>query len=435
MAGIWVRTVVASVACVALACGGHVDKGDGSGNDEPSGGQGGSSGGTSPETCSPTECECPDGRTSMTECPSRECACDRCPEFEPAPAPFSIDACGGEPFGTWRATSTEINGFEFRISNSSGSSICQGEVESLSGGHYLIEFADGGLGKVNLTAPDAVVLFESSCLEEAGAYCEYFDEYECEPLDCGLCRCSFSGSSLASDTSWVREASTLTLQTSESTETLDYCVNDTEMVHVNESGSLRYTLEKVYPTGVPDACAARTKETCSGAGCSLGLCVGTGDCDSADDESSCLGYQDCEWEPDTCGGEAAEKCELDDYARGVPGCEILTGTPSCVGTAESCEEQPGCAAEGCSIGPGCVGGEQVCGNWDGAIPGCVCSGSHCEGAFQCSDITVAGDCASAGDTGGICEWSKRACAGTPTACSDLPPDRCQKTLGCALQAE
>lgn len=434
MAGTWARTVVAGVAFVALACGAHVDKGEDSGN-EPSGGRGGSSGGTSPGSCTPTECECPNGLTGMTECPSGECACAQCTEVELAAHPFSIDACGGEPFGTWRATKTEVSEYELHLSNSRGDSItCKGGVESLSGGHYLVEFADGGAGRVDVRAPDVVVLLETSCLEGAGASCEYFEEYECEALDCGLCRCSFRGSSLAHGFTWTREGSALTLRTSESSETLDYCATDTAMVHVNESGRLRYTLEKVYPMGVPEACDARTKETCEGAGCSLGLCVGAGNCDRASDEYVCLLYEDCTWEPETCSGVADESCELIDYVRGIPGCEILSGTPTCVGTAKACMSQPGCTAVGCSIGPGCVGGKYACVSGDNDVPGCACSSNGCTGSFRCDDISVSAVCGTAGESES-CRWTKQACIGTPTACSELTPDQCQKTAGCALQAE
>ncbi len=103
-----------------------------------------------------------------------------------------------EPFGTWRATKTEVSRYDVaalelerrfdHLRRRRGVRIRRSIPGSSS--------RTAEPGKVDVSEPDVVVLFENSCLEGAGASCEYFDD-ECEPLDCGLCRCSFSRSSLA----------------------------------------------------------------------------------------------------------------------------------------------------------------------------------------------------------------------------------------------
>ncbi len=131
------------------------------------------------------------------------------------------------------------------------------------------------------------------------------------------------------------------------------------MVQVNESGNLRYTLEKVYLSGAPPpatsarwrpaaAPAARrgsasapatvTRSTASRAVSSVRVAAGT---------------------LIVCPGEASEACGFDDYVFGAPGCEILTGTPTCAGTPERCELQPECAAEGCGVAAACEGGRAL----------------------------------------------------------------------------
>jgi hypothetical protein len=437
MAGFRVFWAVLGLTGVVVACGSGSDAAEDETLQRPggAGSQGGTAGTTGTAECVSTSCECPNGLTSVTECPSEECSCDACPEFDPRSTLPAFEACGGEPFGIWQATKTEINNFDFHLTNGSGvTSTCHGQTDTTAEVEFIVEFDDGGVGRIHYEFPELVASFSDACIQEGlGTSCEYIDEHECELLDCGLCRCTFAGRYFDEEITWSRDGSRLTFVTSDTMDTMDYCVDGGALVQSSEDGNLRYTMQKVYLSGVPTSCAERTAETCNVAGCSLGECAGTGNCGEAYSESSCMQFQDCSWDPDVCKGTANPTCSMADHAGEVPGCQILTGNPTCTGAPEPCDGQQGCAAEGCSVSTGCIGGEHACFAGDDEVPGCTCNAyAECEGTFKCSEIADDLDCVSSG-LSGSCAWSSSACVGIPTDCAELSADQCQDTEGCMLQ--
>ncbi len=193
-------------------------------------------------------------------------------------------------------------------------------------------------------------------------------------------------------------------------------MTDRAMVHVDESGPASLHAREGVPRGCPEPCAGRSKETCAGGGCSLGQCVGTGNCDSAGDEYVCRLYEDCSWEPDTCVGKADESCELADYAQGVPGWR----DPERHSGLRGYRQRPARASPLVTRRVGASGRpvsaeSRTAERGTRGIPGCVCSGSACEGTFQCSDVGTSADC--------VKRWQRRRrlVAGENKRVSEPPP--------------
>ncbi len=119
------------------------------------------------------------------------------PSTTPTSRPSASRACGGEPFGTWRATETEVSGFDFEVSNTNGGSIT---CEVTSSHSPAASTSSSSLTAGSATSSSARRIRWSCSRTPASSASagtrEYFDDYECEALDCGLCRCHFTGATL-----------------------------------------------------------------------------------------------------------------------------------------------------------------------------------------------------------------------------------------------
>jgi hypothetical protein len=274
-------------------------------------------------------CTCADGRMGAISCAgggAGTCECDQCPQFMAAAIP-PFDACGGEPFGLWQleamtspaldvdVTERDAQGFPIGAPAS-----CTGTIQNIEPPNFIIDLQDAGALRYH-TGPYVLTvdILEECISHEVGRRCDTVQIDDCQDL-CGICQCQLhrSGSALI-EPEWTRAGSVLSLSSLE----FQYCVQG-DVLTLRDAQDLDYRMRRVTESSAPAPCANRTTEQCV-AGCTLGLCSGTGTCADATEESNCTNRQGCSWNPDTCIGEP-DPCSLSAYGI-VPGCDLIPVSP------------------------------------------------------------------------------------------------------------
>lgn len=359
---------------------------------------------------------------------------DECSRFHDRAMPKKFEACGGEPFGTWRSTQVEWETWDI-------SSRASGPQVLLEGG-YRFRFNEGGRATVFREEARLEAMWDARCEDlDSGAIVIDFDpeipEYrrDCYSVSCG-CLCELDFEEVLTSAAWSRTSNAMEITLYDyNPQQFDYCIDGDVMTLQNTDGRT-ITLERVFETFTPTSCEGRAEEKCVG-GCTWGKCSGGDDCEGRQSESSCLSFSGCSWKQDECSGQADAHCGLDDFEVS-PSCSFATSA-SCQGTPDpcwqidesSCEEQVGCVAE-----RWCGGGTFNCsgGDWDNCsyIEGCVYGGGVCSGGVV--------DCV---DQGEFCNFDAEIvggcdvydCSGTPTSCEELDLPTCNQVQGCSLVGE
>ncbi len=404
----------------------------------PGSGTGGSS------TCTPDEpCTCSSGNTGKLTCEGNRavCACAPCPEYKDTPSSWT--ACGGEPFGRWRAVSTVIEKATLQIDRDDGLSktllgTCPGEVRQQPPDlRMVIELRDGGAAKLSMGALNFSFAVKESCVRSYssnGCSDLKVSGGSCSSEACGNCACEVTGGLAEGDGGWSRNGNTLRLTTDLFLIEVDYCVSGDQLTLHDPSGVL-ITMERAHVSGQPTSCGSRAPEECKlGGGCGVGSCVGGSKCGGAHTSSACGTLQGCSWDSTSCVGAPPSSCALADYGV-VPGCVFIEGSAQCVGTTTPCTSQ-GSTCEltpGCKAGDGCVGGVTPCSQYShsctdcGGLIGCGCDGNgDCVGAATCEGQSVF-RC----DNLDGCKWAH--CQGQATPCQDIPELTCETTPGCHVE--
>lgn len=301
------------------------------------------------------------------------CDCDACtPLEEPSEGDAPFSACGGEPFGLWKSTSTDWSNYVLP----GGCEIW--EPQELEPNDNRIDILDGGDARFALTGLRLRFKALSSCLGNCTRVSASVGELDCVDDGCGVCSCEMSHGAIDYNGSWTRDDTTLSFYFEGFSSTYDvlYCVENGGLRYEDPDGRL-ITLEPAEFVGEPLGCDDRGEQDCElGGGCRLGDCLGTGDCTAANSETACLTRQNCEWDPSDCAGVAASTCELSDYGN-TPGCESVTEDTRCVGTAIACGDLPDGECDTnptCFEDPDCLGEATPC--WAlafdlcNSVPGC-----------------------------------------------------------------
>jgi hypothetical protein len=426
----------------------ETDEDDASGGSYARGGSG-PQGGTGP-TCTPRRpCTCPLGKTNgVTECledGGQACICEDCPAFEAPEAP-SIEACGGEPFGTWRLAGVEFGRTDLEISRDGmllGS--CDALIEFTNMPVLLIELADGGNGTIYAESPQFTQSWSNSCVvslasELSCGNIEFEGNRTCT-LDCDVCGCRGSNPERINESiTWSRTTTSLSLELWTGPGTFDYCITD-DSLELATTGA-HMVFERVNTFSQPVPCSERTLEQCLlGSGCRVGTCLGEMGCETRTSESTCLTMQGCSWDASVCSGTGQSGCRLGDYGV-VPGCDFVDRPQRCVGTPDTCDAQTDvtCAdIAGCELSDvgRCTGGSADCATLIACpVDYCSYSAGTCSGTAHCRSRTVQTSCErlnyDASDPD-LCTWIDYSCAGTATPCEDLTPEECGSQPGCSVE--
>jgi hypothetical protein len=408
------------------------------------GGSSGSSGSGPVKVCD-YGCTCDNGLQGTWDCDLDACSCAACPAFAP-PEPEPFEACGGDPTGLWRpaAGKNDRRGFDLSLTSPAGNVIqCRGQLsDQMPPRQYLLELKGSGQAALLADIPAQKFQIAESCLAGASASCGSLQGFGCERTTCGLCECTNPAAAAAlEDLTWSVAEDELVLTGEDFAEQIPFCVKDDTLTYLADGASDPLTFERIYRTGEPQLCAERRPADCTKGDrqtCQLGQCVGTGSCSEAGaGAAACAKFQNCAWEPDSCYGNVYVYCSLSDLVDGAPGCALAETPPRCVGRPWACEDQPGCAAKGCLIGPACIGGQHKCEYDDEGVEGCVCD-LTCTGTLNCATIKDAATCKDSGQDQGLieaCRWSTTACVATATPCEDLSINECDTTIGCHLEAQ
>lgn len=437
---------------VAVGAGGCGDRGT---SDEPSQGPtlSTSSGGSeyAPTCREGNSCGCPDPSPmrSVTTCEDEVevCDCVDCPDQRVLTGVPSFDACGGEPFGQWMATSTDWSNYSFRMSQLGCEPVTLTELEE---GQTRLEFRDGGdatfrvidskLGLVMPKGCNSSSLCDNAYAKSPSASGSGFltGTPECEESACNGCSCEVSQASFTMDVAWTRSGGTLSLRNEGGGTYVinyvglpdfpnheyvegrqyewQYCIEGDVMSVLEDDGRL-ITFERLVTSGTPLACDQRELERCSGTGCIRGACLGTGECEMSSSETQCLTYSGCSWDPDLCHGTAKEECGLSDHGF-TPGCEILSPAWPPEWDDGSGPGGDSSGTGGTSSGEGNSGGQPSMGGASGIddspdLNSCREGGLLCAGAV----CRIDSDCASGRCTGfsGL-GWCLDLCVLSPDSC-------------------
>ena len=186
--GAWLVVLVWGVTPAWFGC--SSDGGDGADPGE---------GPNDPECPQGEACYCDDGRKGEYECslspPACYCAPPACPSFAPDTTKL-LSSCGGEPFGTWRAKSFEVETGSLLFTTPAGStSACPVRVTPKDDYSFAFNMtlADGGRAETRIALPPSIIEMSAACVSDAGQFCGGFDIRgeigDCETDACGLCRC------------------------------------------------------------------------------------------------------------------------------------------------------------------------------------------------------------------------------------------------------
>jgi len=174
-------------------------------------------------------------------------------------------------------------------------------------------------------------------------------------------------------------------------------------------------------------------------GCDLGACVGLLTCPDMENRPSCLRKEGCVWDAMACTGEPVASCHLWHYGR-MPGCHFSVVEPTCVGAPipcsemllADCESHPGCAIE-----LGCRGSRISCimvGACDG-LEGCHRDDRGvCAGVAECRQQPSERQCnqAALGAPASACQWVEMCSGDERPDCAELPLTDCENVPGCAI---
>jgi hypothetical protein len=326
-------------------------------------------------------CSCSGALIGSTRCDgdAQQCDCSDCPML-PDEREADFEACGGDVFGDWRLTATDMSAANWTFANrTSVNDVCPGMLtEATPDPQLSLRLFDGGRGKIWAQNLGGKGLLLKTCVDEFWQYgC---DSVRCTETACGTCECHGTLETVDSpDTSWERTETTLTIGDT-SKVSFQYCVDGDELGLLTQDGSnIVLRLERGYAFGTPTSCETRMLAECPGGGCSVGRCVGSSaTCGAQATQTDCLKNQGCNWNATLCGGRAAT-CEASDYGR-TPGCLFTKKPPQCLGTQPPCD---GKSNADCLRSPGC--------NWD----------------------------------------PLHACEGTPTPCGTIAHPTCEMVEGCS----
>lgn len=366
------KAALLTLSLMIWACGSS-----GSGGPGGSGGAGGvgAFGGFGGSAVCGAKCQCADGREGVTECGSGAptCSCTSCPEFTPGNVEFQ--PCGGEPFGTWRAVSSDAAGVALDVYASTSQGIqlagsCPLEiVTETQPTDMRLMLESGGSAVVAVTGPDWEFKLLDSCIKsKTPSHCTDLQgvaggKLACTPGACGICSCQIAPAPSHETGTWSRSGTELTLALGSNVISLPYCVQGETMTVQRPSGEI-VTLRLAATLGSPTPCGFRTAAECArGTGCQQGACVGATNCENASTEKDCTNVAGCGWDLNKCGGAAPSTCSLADYGV-VPGCTFADGKWACAGAPPPCEERTNtdCSPQsGCQNSPRYVGGALSCG--------------------------------------------------------------------------
>ena len=270
----------------------------------------GTGGGSS---CTPgASCFC--GQSSGTVTCERgveDCDCN-CPALDTSDA-TSVEACGGEPFGTWRLVEFEIGKTDLVVTlNQVEVGRCDTMLERADqvAPQVVIELQDGGSTRQYAGGFAYTQSWSDDCVTDKASALRCSDDVwtgvsGCA-LDCDICRCEGNVSTRSDDGTWLRTETTLTLALWAGSVAYDYCVSGDRLAL--SAPSIHMVFERVYTFGVPAPCADRSSDQCeSGSGCTLGVCEPGAGCMGRTSES-CLTAQGCTWNAAACGGTGSTTC-------------------------------------------------------------------------------------------------------------------------------
>lgn len=395
-------------------------------------------------------CECDRSRQGKTTCDGdvETCVCKECPPFELTDAP-AIEACSGQPFGTWRLTHAEWGRLDLVVFAASATSqraadSCEAMVTAAQDEVplSLMSLFEGGKADYYSVEPRVKLAYEDGCVTRNATryFCgseEWAGLGTCK-AECGVCNCesSFPSSEATGRqlTTWERTEETLVVAPLGQMMRFSYCAGETLLELSSPAAHLVF--ERVYPLGPPTPCAERSGDTCVSARgeCRRGACTGGPSCAGAATEGACLTTTGCEWDADTCFGNAETSCRLEELGV-VPGCDLTAGSAVCEGEPTACGERTlaDCMG-GCNVADTgrCAGGTLQCDQFDYCVDQCQ---DDCRGEVSCSAFDEL-NCDSTNDSydGVACTWEQLFCDGEATPCVELSPSECTTIPGCRLTA-
>lgn len=356
-------------------------------------------------------CACANGG-GVTTCSGgiEACACPACPGLQ-FPKAHAFHGCGGDPTGTWRLKELQLAPGSLTL-KSGGSSVgtCD-TLQELVGPvpkALMLLTGSGNSGAAQYYADAARVKqswSESCVISKVSQFTcgsSYWTGVSNCKLACDICACDNptigSAATSAAPSSWQRTDTTLTVSPWGEPLSADYCVSAERLDLATEDGSY-VGYERVYTRAAPGPCELKD----------FGVVPG---CDLSTSPPTCVG------QAQTCG-DPTRTCEAQDAwtCKDVPGCTLNT-KGRCGGPTLKCSDFIGCPFMYCND-----------------------TGAECLGTTSCGAFTNTEDCFAIGRTNHPdkpCEWEPSFCEGSPTtcvemACGDVAPDACDAVPGCHLQ--
>jgi hypothetical protein len=267
------------------------------------------------------------------------------------PVTKTFEPCGGEPFGEWKLQDLDASAMKLYFSSlGTVAGNCPETVtEAPQNPQFHLLLQSGGSGQLYISQLDFVFSPTLECVQRylgSDHSCNFGGDQQCSGVG-SACYCSQSWDPTFASGTWTRSDSVLTV----GTVSMAYCVRD-DVLKLQDSDGFIYTLVRAFHLGTPTSCDSRTVSECeTDSGCHLGACSGGDQCTAATAEPNCTNISGCSWNANVCRGTAASKCEFSSYGV-VPGCELTTVPPICVGTPTPCAQLTIDACEGtqgCSL--------------------------------------------------------------------------------------
>jgi len=160
-------------------------------------------------------CYCAGGLAGT--CASGTCRCttdtSNCPAFAANVAP-TFDACGGEPFGTWKATAVDASVPKLWVNGLLDSVPCPFATSEASPlPSFQLRLADGGTGDVYTDGTKLTGDIQMWCAAQVAgnsAACGDLSDsatgFYCKSTDCDRCRCTGRTPASSESIKWTRTA-------------------------------------------------------------------------------------------------------------------------------------------------------------------------------------------------------------------------------------